>query len=44
MSGMLYGTVTLDKSTILCYKDEMPTNIAILGGMLLIAGVFFEIF
>lgn len=41
---MLYSTVTLDKSTHLLISDEMPKNIGIIGGMLLIGGIFFDIF
>ena len=44
MSGMLYNTVTLDKSIFFLTSDEMPKNIAIIGGMLLIGGIFFDIF
>ena len=44
MSGMLYNTVTLDKSIFFVTSDEMPKNIAIIGGMLLIGGIFFDIF
>ena len=45
MSGMLYSTVTLDKSiSLFTILDEMPKNIAIIGGMLLIGGIFFDIF
>jgi hypothetical protein len=44
MSGMVYGTVNLDKSIIYFTLDEMPKNIAIIGGMLLAGGIFFDIF
>ena len=45
MSGMVYKTVTLDKSIIIYYDvEEFPANLAIIGGMLLISGIFFDIF
>jgi drug/metabolite transporter (DMT)-like permease len=44
MSGMVYGTVNLDKSIFYLTLDEMPKNIAIIGGMLLAGGIFFDIF
>jgi uncharacterized membrane protein YedE/YeeE len=44
MSGILYSTVTLDKSIFPTNSAEMPKNLAIIGGMLLIGGIFFDVF
>ena len=44
MSGIVYNLSVCNKSTILCYAGELPEKLSIVGGMLVAAGIFFDIF
>jgi uncharacterized membrane protein YedE/YeeE len=44
MSGIVFGVVSCNKGTHIHYKEEIPEKISIIGGMLLVSGIFFDIF
>jgi uncharacterized membrane protein YedE/YeeE len=44
MSGMVFGVVSCNKGKRFAYIEEIPEKISIIGGMLMVSGIFFDIF
>jgi hypothetical protein len=44
MSGIVFGIVSCNKGTHVHHIEEIPEKISIIGGMLMVSGIFFDIF
>lgn len=44
MSGMVFGVISCNKGTLFTHIEEIPEKISIIGGMMMVSGIFFDIF